>query len=132
MRLRHRLDEAKQVFNPIRAKNSSRIQGRLFKFNDCFWFLQFWINVRICFTILFIISVYWDFHLNFRINKRFGISLIKTFLIYFTSISFPLRLFGSQIFLPFPFILLLHEHTMIILIFWIFSESLRPSFYSYS
>ena len=36
MKLRHRLDEAKQVFNPIRAKNSSRIQGRLFKFNDCF------------------------------------------------------------------------------------------------
>merc|ERR1711971_528322 len=31
MKLRHRLDEAKQVFNPIRAKNSSRIQGRLFK-----------------------------------------------------------------------------------------------------
>ena len=36
MKLRHRLDEAKHVFNPIRAKNSSRIQGRLFKFNDCF------------------------------------------------------------------------------------------------
>merc|ERR1719305_1927543 len=34
MRLRHRLDEAKQVFNPIRAKNSSRIQD-ICESNSC-------------------------------------------------------------------------------------------------